>query len=122
MYRNFTDRVLGGVCGGLATTLPLNAWTIRFIFILLTIVTFGVAALIYVALWWAMPQESLIHDQRGSFARTLVALGIVIIIGGVWVVERFDLYEPASGQSILAPVIVLILSTVFLLRQMTGAR
>jgi phage shock protein PspC (stress-responsive transcriptional regulator) len=122
MYRNFTDRVLGGVCGGLAKTLPLSAWTIRFIFILLTIVTFGVAALLYVALWWAMPQESLIHDQRGSFARTLVALGIVIIIGGVWIVERFDLYEPASGQNILAPVIVLILSTVFLLRQMTGAR
>ena len=122
MHRSFTDRVLGGVCGGLAASFPVNAWIIRLVFIILAIGSLGAGAVVYVALWWALPQESLIEDKRGSFARSIVALVVTGLILGVWFGETFDYIDLASGHSLLWPVAAVTLSVIYLLRQLTGAR
>jgi phage shock protein PspC (stress-responsive transcriptional regulator) len=49
MYRSFTDRVFGGVCGGLAAILPINAWVFRAAFIVLSIMTVGAVPAVVVA-------------------------------------------------------------------------
>lgn len=117
MYRSFTDRVLGGVCGGLAVDLRVNAWFLRLVFVLLTLVTLGVGALLYVVLWWIMPQESLVQDRRGSFPRMLMVSGVTIVMLGAWVAHQTGGLRTASGQVLLLPILLLVLSVIFLLRQ-----
>ena len=65
MYRSFSDRVLGGVCGGLAAALHVNAWLIRLIFVVLTLVSLGAFAALYLLLWWIVPAESPTQRRRG---------------------------------------------------------
>ena len=117
MRRSFTDRVFGGVCGGLAATLPFSAWVLRGIWVVLTPLTLGLAAAVYVAVWWLLPQESLIRDMRGGFFRFIL---VMIVIGGViaaWVGQQTGDFVGPSGQPLFASVVIVLLSCVFLLRQ-----
>lgn len=57
MYRSFTDRIFGGVCGGLAAIIPLNVWWFRFAFALLTLITTGAFAALYLLFWSIIPQK-----------------------------------------------------------------
>ncbi len=117
MTRSFTDRVFGGVCGGLAANLPLSAWALRVIFIVLTPLGLGIPVLVYAALWWVLPQESLIADVGGGFLRFLLVT--VIIVGTVvlWFGRDAVWLATASGASLFLPALLLLYSVVFLLRQ-----
>ena len=85
MYRSFSDRVLGGVCGGLATALHVNAWLIRLIFVLLTLVSLGAFAPLYVLLWWIVPAESPTQRRRGF--PVIIALVLVILTAAALVLS-----------------------------------
>jgi phage shock protein C len=56
LARSRTDRVFGGVCGGLGNSTDLPAWAWRVIFCL-TLLYFGAGLLIYVLLWIFLPQD-----------------------------------------------------------------
>jgi phage shock protein C len=51
-----TDRVIGGVCGGLGAHTGLPSWAWRVIFCASTFY-FGVGALFYILLWIFIPRE-----------------------------------------------------------------
>lgn len=55
--RSRNNRMLGGVCGGLAAKSEIPDWVYRVGFIALAAVSIGVFA--YVALWIFMPEEAL---------------------------------------------------------------
>ena len=57
LARSRTDRVFGGVCGGLGKNTDLPSWAWRVIFCL-TLLYFGAGLLIYILLWIFLPQES----------------------------------------------------------------
>ena len=57
LARSRTDRVFGGVCGGLGHNTDLPSWAWRVIFCL-TLLYFGAGLLIYILLWIFLPQES----------------------------------------------------------------
>ena len=56
LYRSRTDRMLGGVCGGLGQYLGIDSTLIRIFFALLAIAK-GVSALAYLVLWLIVPPE-----------------------------------------------------------------
>jgi phage shock protein C len=56
LSRSRTDRMVGGVCGGLGTHTDLPAWAWRVMFCLTTLY-FGAGLLIYLLLWLFLPQE-----------------------------------------------------------------
>lgn len=56
LSKSKTDRVLGGVCGGLGTYTPVPAWMWRAAF-LVGLLVFGTGGLAYVILWIALPEE-----------------------------------------------------------------
>jgi len=58
LARSRTDRVIGGVCGGLGHHTGLPPWAWRVIFCI-TLLYFGAGVLIYLLLWIFIPQESL---------------------------------------------------------------
>jgi phage shock protein C len=57
LARSRSDRVFGGVCGGLGHNTDLPSWAWRVIFCL-TLLYFGAGLLIYILLWIFLPQES----------------------------------------------------------------
>lgn len=56
LYRSETDKILGGVCGGLAEVYDLDPTLVRLIAVLL--IFSGVSPLIYLIAWIIMPKES----------------------------------------------------------------
>jgi len=116
MSRSFSDRVLGGVCGGLAAALHVNVWWIRWLFVLLTVISLGAFAALYLLLWWIVPQESPTQRRRGV---PLILVIILIILTAVaWIGRELGQLNTASGVSLFWPGALLILSAVFFLRQL----
>ena len=54
--RSRTDRMLGGVCGGLARATGVESWVWRLLFAVLFIFA-GAGLLVYVLLWIFVPSE-----------------------------------------------------------------
>jgi len=59
LYRSESDRILGGVCGGLAETYNLDPTLVRLVTIVL--IFSGILPLIYLIAWLIMPTESEIN-------------------------------------------------------------
>jgi len=58
LYRSTTDKWIGGVCGGLAHHMGMDATVIRLLWVILTVFTAGVGILLYLLLWALVPKES----------------------------------------------------------------
>ena len=57
LRRSRTDRMLGGVCGGLAAGLGADPALLRVLLVALTLLTGGAAAIVYLAAWVLAPQD-----------------------------------------------------------------
>ena len=62
-FRRGTDRILGGVCSGLAEGLRIDPLWVRLGFVLLAFLQ-GVGLLIYIVLWLVMPEQ--VEGQDGT--------------------------------------------------------
>ena len=58
LRRSRQDRMLGGVCGGVAATLGVDAALLRIALVAVTLLGFGAGVVIYLACWLIMPNES----------------------------------------------------------------
>ena len=57
LRRSKIDRMLSGVCGGVANYLNLDSTVVRIIFAILTVAGIGSPILIYLVLIFVMPEE-----------------------------------------------------------------
>lgn len=79
LYRDTDDKVLGGVCSGIASYLGIDVTIVRLLFAIITLGGFGTGFLIYLALWILLPKRSL----RGQSARRLYRNPDDRVLGGV---------------------------------------
>jgi phage shock protein PspC (stress-responsive transcriptional regulator) len=56
-YRSSSDRMISGVCGGLAEEFGVPPAVVRLGFVLLTLFSFGTGLLLYIVLWVVMPED-----------------------------------------------------------------
>jgi phage shock protein PspC (stress-responsive transcriptional regulator) len=117
MFRSFTDRVFGGVCGGLAAVFPLNAWWFRVSFIVMSIVSLGAFAALYLLLWWIVPQESLALRRQGASGRLLLVIILTVLTVAGWIASMNGLLLAPGGADLYGPILALVLGVVFFLRQ-----
>lgn len=68
LYRADNDKILGGVCAGLANYLRLDPAIIRIIFVLITF-GWGFGFLLYIILWMVLPYKSLPANARKRLYR-----------------------------------------------------
>jgi phage shock protein PspC (stress-responsive transcriptional regulator) len=68
LYRNENDRVLGGVCSGLANYLRIDPTVMRIIFALFTL-AWGSGFLLYIILWIVLPARSMNQQVRRRLYR-----------------------------------------------------
>ncbi len=119
MSRSFSQRILGGVCGGFAELTRLPASLFRGLLILLTVLTSGFAAAVYLALWWLLPLRVPSRYQRGSVLRLLLAVLVIVVMGALWWGRAMPWLMTASGASLFLPAALLVLSLALMLRQST---
>ncbi|MCC6616974.1 MAG: PspC domain-containing protein [Anaerolineae bacterium] len=116
MLRSFTDRVFGGVCGGLATALPIDAWIIRIAFVVLALISLGGFAALYLILWWITPQESPTSGRQRGLGLPLVLI-LIVLTAALWLVRDQTWLRAPGGESLYLPLILFVVALVFFLRQ-----
>ncbi len=79
LYRDADDKVLGGVCSGIASYLGIDPTIVRLLFAIITFGGFGTGFLIYIVLWIVLPKRAL----RGQLARRLYRNPEDRVLGGV---------------------------------------
>ena len=63
LYRSNTDKVIGGVSGGLADYLSIDVVIVRVLFVLLVLFG-GSGVLVYIILWIAIPDQTISYDAK----------------------------------------------------------
>lgn len=62
LYRSESDRMLGGVCGGIAEVYDLDPTLVRLVVLLIVLGT-GAGLIVYLVAWLIMPTESEIKGE-----------------------------------------------------------
>ena len=129
LYRSNTEKVFGGVCGGLADYLNIDVVILRIIFVLLALFGGG-GILIYIILWIAIPAQTVSyatlkenldaeitneeHPKNTTSKQSNTALGagiILIIVGLLFLADRlmpyYDLIDFWPVILIAAGVIII---------------
>jgi phage shock protein C len=57
LRRSRSDKMIAGVCGGMAKMIGVDAAILRIILVAATLLGFGTGAVLYVAAWILMPEE-----------------------------------------------------------------
>jgi phage shock protein PspC (stress-responsive transcriptional regulator) len=57
LRRSRSDRMVAGVCGGIASMVGADAALIRILLVAATLLGFGAGAIIYLACWLIVPEE-----------------------------------------------------------------
>ena len=128
LTRSLTDRVLGGVCGGLATCVGVNSWWVRAFFVVLGLFTAGTGALIYLALWFILPAQTLADIPPTSETSRLVSrpeavvlVGLAVIGMGVIILARSLGILTGTGGDAFLPLVLIGLGFVLLVKQLWRA-
>ncbi len=79
LYRDTSDKVLGGVCSGIAAYLNVDPAIVRILFAIITLGGFGVGFLVYILLWMILPPR----DIEGYTGKRLFRNPDDKVIGGV---------------------------------------
>lgn len=124
LYRDESDKILGGVCSGLASYLRIDSTIVRLVFALLTLGGFGTGFLIYVVLWIVLPSKNLNEVQvtrklyRNPDQKVLggVCSGIASYFNiPVWIPRLVFVLPIAFGFSIFFPFTASFSGTLFLI-------
>ncbi len=138
LYRSVSDRMIGGVCGGLGVFLNIDPVFIRLLFVLLLFGSdFGF--ILYLLLWILIPEEgkaygfkdesfstkikSMGDDIQGAVTQPHPQSGLIIgigliIVGGLMFVDRLDIsWLSYFNFDILWPLLLVVGGLVLLFRK-----
>ncbi len=97
MYRHPTDKMIGGVCGGLANYFKWEPALVRIVWLVATIVTGGGGLLAYIILWGLLPVGTVESgvQRPAAFAineRNIGRVAMVLIaLGGLWLLMNLGI-------------------------------
>jgi phage shock protein C len=137
LYRSGSDRMVGGVCGGLGAFLNIDPIFVRLLFIILFFGNIGF--LLYVLLWIIVPEEGkayefkidsvgekvkyMVDDVQKAVSHPHPQAGLImgaglIAIGGFLFLDRLDIsWLSWFDMDILWPVLLIVGGIVLLFRK-----
>ena len=139
------DRMLGGVCGGLAKYVGINSTLVRLFFVLFTVWS-GFGALMYILLWVILPNEDHLEEDdlnsgnlstkvqnmgedvrqavRQPNPKALIYMGAALILGGIYYLLRaLNLpWMSRINDTVLLPTLLIVVGGVLLYRAIRGGR
>lgn len=125
LMRSETDRMLAGVCGGLAAYLGVDPVLVRLAFVILALAS-GVGLAIYIVLWIIVPTPSRVQPDIRLVDETYAdpaalktrfspaaTVGVLLILFGAF----FLLSEIGDAPSFIWPIILIGAGLFYLLRR-----
>ncbi|MCX7667336.1 MAG: PspC domain-containing protein [Atribacterota bacterium] len=130
LYRSRKERILGGVCGGIAEYLETDPTVVRLVAVLLILLA-GSAIVAYLIAWIVIPEKP--KEEEIGFPREggnrqeeekkgnrQILAWILLVIGILWLSQTFShfwfRFIPHPGQ-ILFPLILVVGSVILLLKR-----
>ncbi len=110
LYRAGNDKILGGVCAGLANYLRLDPAIVRILFVLITF-GWGFGFLLYIVLWIVLPTRSLPTNARKRLYRNSDDRVIAGVASGLAAYFHIDVWIPRLIFAL--PLILGIVSSIF---------
>ncbi|NLP44072.1 MAG: PspC domain-containing protein [Peptococcaceae bacterium] len=120
LYRSNRNKVLAGVCGGIAEYFEIDPTIVRIIWLICTLPG-GIGLIAYIICWVAMPAkatdyvspfEEQQHQTAGDSEKSKRILGIaLIVIGATFLLDRFFLW---FDLNIIIPLGIIIVGLIIL--------
>lgn len=79
LLRSSTDRVLGGVCGGLARYFDIDPVLVRVVAVVLVLFG-GLAIPVYLACWLLIPSDDAADTPRTGGQRAAIVAGVIVLV------------------------------------------
>ncbi|HEY6976719.1 MAG TPA: PspC domain-containing protein, partial [Chitinophagaceae bacterium] len=111
LYRDESDKLLGGVCAGLANYLRMDPSIVRILFAIITFGGFGAGVLIYILLWIILPSKSLETQVRKRLFRNPDEKVIAGVASGIAAYFNIAVWIPRLIFAL--PLIIGIVSSIF---------
>src|SRR5882724_1907315 len=111
LYRSENDKILGGVCSGLANYLRIDPAIVRIIFALITFGGFGLGFVLYIILWVVLPPKSLAANVRKRLYRNPDDRVIGGVASGLAAYFHIEIWIPRLIFA--APLIIGIIASIF---------
>ncbi len=111
LYRDSSDKILGGVCSGISNKLNVDPAIVRLLFAIITFGGFGLGILFYILLWIILPAK----DLEGYSGKRLYRNPEDRVIGGVssGIAAYFNKETWVIRLIFVAPILLNILMNVF---------
>lgn len=94
LYRNENDKMLGGVCSGIASYLRVDPTIVRILFAVITFGGFGLGFLIYILLWIIVPSKVLVANLKKRLYRNPEDRVIGGVAGGLAAYFNIQVWVP----------------------------
>lgn len=115
LYRSTTDRVLGGVCGGLAAYFDMDPVAVRVAFIVFALAG-AASVLLYLVLWIAVPSgETAPMERAGGLGRSETTAFVLIGAGALWLLANLGAFHFVNW-AVVWPLALIALGAALLLR------
>jgi phage shock protein C len=117
LTRSESDKMLAGVCGGIATYIGVDPVIVRLLFLLLAFAS-GIGLFLYMVLWFVMPEENLEDsiylngepapqtnpEDQSTQMRTIGIL--LLLFGGFFLLQQIGIFHWISA-GIFWPVVLI---------------
>ncbi len=64
LYRSRNDKILGGVCAGIAEYLEIDPVVVRLIWVIATLFSMGLGILVYIIAWIIIPEGPKVASSK----------------------------------------------------------
>ena len=141
LYRSRSDSMIGGVAAGLAAYLNADPALVRIVWVILVVVTWGAALVVYIVAWIVVPEEPVgptgpiaptadpvtgeVVNPPGEPAATAnsgaggqagIVIGIGLVVIGVWFLLRE--YLPEIDWGLIWPLVLVGIGALVLVTSM----
>ena len=108
LTRSESDRIIAGVCGGIATYIGVDSTIVRLLFLLLAFAT-GIGLFLYAVLWVVMPQENLEDSiylngepapqtEPADKSTQMRTMGVLLLLfGGFFLLQQIGIFNWISA-------------------------
>lgn len=115
LYRSASDKVVAGVCGGLASYFKIDPAIVRIAFVAFALIG-GASVLLYLVLWIAVPLGDVAPSSAPRIANNDVLAALLIAAGGVWLLSNLGLFRLVNW-SFAWPLVLVALGVALLVRR-----
>ncbi|PLV56184.1 PspC domain-containing protein [Thermotoga sp. SG1] len=119
LKRSKKNRIIAGVCGGIAEYFGVDPTLVRLIWVLITL-AWGAGLLLYIVAWLIMPEEEGEEETR-PFQNTeglkILLGGLLVLLGAILLVSAFVPFLFSVSWKVVLAVLLLIFGVLLLLRR-----